>query len=142
MENSTSWWSGMSGGYTGALHVGGMYSVDVTDRAASHISSMVESTRAWAQRPGEVYTLRAASAGPYPNLRGGVSFLSAGDIWKIGESINGIDRYSGTFYRAFGLAYQTEYVGGQLQIKMVEKMMLSGYVIEFGNVPPGNRILR
>ena len=69
-------------------------------------------------------------------------FLNAGEIWKIGESINGVGRYSSSFYRAYGLNYQTEYIGGQLQMKIVEKLMLGGYVLEYGNLPPGNRIFR
>lgn len=85
----------------------------VADTAADYIKGLVESTRAWAQRPGEVYTLRAQRSGEYPNLRtGGTMHLNAGEIWKIGESLNGAARYSGATYRALGVDYQTEFVGG------------------------------
>ncbi len=58
----------------------------VVDKAAGDIAGLVESTRTWAQRPGEVYTLRASAPGLYPDLRtGGTTYLNAGDVWKIGE---------------------------------------------------------
>jgi hypothetical protein len=69
-------------------------------------------------------------------------YLNAGDIWKVGESINGEGRYSSSFYLALGVGYQTEYVGGQLQIKMMEKTFLTRYVLEHGRLPPGNFIFR
>jgi len=115
----------------------------VVDKAADDIAGLVESTRTWAQRPGEVYTLRAGAAGFYPDLRtGSMTFLNAGEIWKIGESVNGSGRYSSSFYNALGIDYQTEYVGGQLQIKIMEKQLLMRYVLEHGRLPPGNRIFR
>jgi hypothetical protein len=114
----------------------------VIDKAAADISRMVESTKTWSQRPGEVYSLRAQRSGVYPNLRGGTVFLNAGEIWKIGQSLNGPGRYPAGVYRSLGLTYNTEYVGGQLQITMVEKLRLAGYVTTHGQLPPGNRILR
>ncbi len=114
----------------------------VIDKAANDIGRMVESTRTWAQRPGEVYTLRATRTGIYPNLRGGTVALVAGDIWKIGQTINPSSRYPAGVYRSLGVSYNTEYVGGQLQILMVEKLRLAGYVTVHGNLPPGNLILR
>lgn len=114
----------------------------VIDKAAKDIGRMIDSTRTWANRPGEVYTLRAARTGIYPNLRGGTVVLEAEDIWKIGQTINVSTRYPAGVYRSLGLTYNTEYVGGQLQILMTEKLRLAGYVTRHGHLPPGNRILR
>ena len=49
-------------------------------------------------RPGYVYHLVARSDGDYPNVRGGMVSLKAGDTWKIGETINGLSRYPGSYY--------------------------------------------
>ena len=128
-----------------ALGVGIVVSVVggvVIDKAAADISRMIESTRKWAQRPGEVYTLRAQRNGAYPDVQGGTVILQAGDIWKIGQSLSGPSRYPAGVYRSLGLTYNTEYVGGQLQITMMEKLRLAGYVTTHGRLPPGNRILR
>ena len=122
---------------------GAVYSMTPVDRAAGHLANMLESSRRWDPRPGEVYTLRARTSGVYSDVRsGGIIRLRAGDVWKIGESIHDSDRYPNAFYRANNVYYQTEFRGGQLQIKMVEKSMLVAYMLEFGTLPPGNRILR
>ena len=53
-----------------------------------------------------------------------------------------MSRYPEGFYNTFGLTYNTEFVGGQLQIRILEKQLLGGYVLEYGRLPPGNRIFR
>jgi RHS repeat-associated protein len=91
---------------------------------------------------GEVYSLRASAAGDYPDVRGGVVTLQAGDVYKYGETTQPDSRYPVKVLEASGLTYQTEYVGSQLMSKVVEKQLIYGYFFENGGLPPGNRIFR
>jgi RHS repeat-associated protein len=91
---------------------------------------------------GVQYSLRASSSGCYPNARGGLNYLSAGDVWKYGETTNPNDRYSGSWLEENGLAFVPEVVGNQMEIKIAEKLKLYGYFFANGNLPPGNMIFR
>ena len=86
----------------------------------------------------EQYSLRATRAGPYPNVRGGTTILAPGDVYKYGQSINGIERYSQSGLRASGLQYITEFTGTQRDALLQEKAKLMQYWNQNGQLPPGN----
>ncbi len=59
----------------------------------SRIYEKVNNTR------GFTYELRETTSGLYPNVRGGVVSLHAGDVWKYGETTKGFGRYPDRFLR-------------------------------------------
>lgn len=93
----------------------------------------------------EQYTLRAFSSGDYPQYIWGLEIvnwihLNAGDIWKIGTTINPENRYPTSYhlYTGQGLYYQTEARGNPEVILLAEKMALLRYMAVHGQLPPGN----
>lgn len=90
----------------------------------------------------EQYSLRAIRTGAYPNVRGGVTQLNAGDVWKYGQTTLPATRYSQPDLARAGLRYQTEFVGAQMQAFIQEKMKIYSYFLENGVLPPGNKIFR
>lgn len=101
-------------------------------------------------RPGIQYSLRASSDGLYPDVRGGVVELKAGDVWKYGEttqlSTDLADlkqyRYSGASLLKSNLDFVVEHVGTQATAKYMEAIKLNGYVMFNGQLPPGNKTTR
>lgn len=93
---------------------------------------------------GFVYELRAKADGLYPNVRGGAVFLKQGEVWKIGETTKGFNRYTSKYLesKGKGLEIHPVYYGTQKQILTQEKLMINAYFINNGHLPPGNRIFR
>ena len=96
---------------------------------------------------GFVYELRANTDGFYPCLNGASTtvYLDAGDIWKIGETTQGNNRYSDNWMQSIGtggVTMQRVYYGNQRQIKIQEKIMIYNYYFTHGHLPPGNKIFR
>lgn len=102
---------------------------------------------------GIQYTLRARADGFYPVYDWGSKgtavsgiWLKKGEIWKIGTTINGVDRYNAPYYNNIGkgLVFVQEYpypfgTAPMDQVLFVEKMKLINYVMSNdGNLPPGN----
>ncbi len=94
--------------------------------------------------PGFQYSLRARKAGYYPNVRGGSTYLNAGDVWKYGETTQGFSRYSDNYLKNTGLGLEMipEHFGSVWEIKLMEKSKIYGYFFTHGTLPPGNRIFR
>nr|WP_319492509.1 hypothetical protein [uncultured Desulfobacter sp.] len=69
-------------------------------------------------------------------LRGGTTYLEAGDVWKYGETTNPENRYTQKWLTANRLDFKPEYAGTQVQIKVVEKVKIYGHVFEKGQLPP------
>jgi hypothetical protein len=69
-----------------------------------------------------------------------VEYLSAGDVWKYGETTR--IRYSDKYLTAAGLIQRDEYYGTQRQIKIMEKYRIYSYFLIWGKLPPGNKIFR
>jgi hypothetical protein len=94
--------------------------------------------------PGAQYSLRATTSGACPcfNCVGGTMNLSAGDVWKYGETTNPSSRYSQSQLNSLGLEQTIEFTGTQLEIKIMEKTKIYGYFIKNGHLPPGNKIFR
>jgi RHS repeat-associated protein len=123
--------------------IGGTAIYVVWDKLADKMAAEIEGVMARAVGPqGEQYSLRASRTGPYPDVRGGVRMLNAGDVWKYGQSINGSGRYSRAYLTSMGLTYTTEFRGSQMQTLIQEKFKLYGYYTEHGRLPPGNSIFR
>jgi hypothetical protein len=91
--------------------------------------------------PGTQYALTAKTSGHYPNVRGGTTYLNAGDVWKYGETTSS-DRYSDKYLRSMGLNFSPQFFGNQMEIKVQEKVMIYGYFFGNGSLPPGNSIFR
>lgn len=91
---------------------------------------------------GVQYSLRAEISGYYPDVKGGIVYLTAGDIWKYGETTNPCDRYPQSWLAAKSLEFVPEMVGSQTEIKISEKLKIYSYFFAKGKLPPGNRIFR
>ena len=95
--------------------------------------------------PGVQYSLRATRDGFYPDIRNGMVFLKAGEVWKYGETTMNPPamRYGGDgWLGARSLKREPEYQGTQKQIKIAEKHKLYNYFLTYGHLPPGNAIFR
>ncbi|RXK86635.1 DUF6443 domain-containing protein [Filimonas effusa] len=96
------------------------------------------------------YTLRAAANGQYPVYTWGIPiptsniYLSKGDVWKIGTTVDPKQRYSQIYLRSTGqgLYYSPEFFGTQDQVLFVEKMKLLNYIHMHNDLPPGNKELK
>jgi hypothetical protein len=92
---------------------------------------------------GHVYALQAATAGLYiDTVNGGQVLLQAGDVWKYGTHYGGSPRYSGTQLSG-GLAgnaltYSPVFTGNNLMLRLGESILLGGYHVGHGRLPPGN----
>ena len=75
-----------------------------------------------AQGPqGFTYALVAKYPGPYPNVRGGTTFLNVGDVWKYGQTTSA-NRYSDVTLEASGLERIDIFPGNQMEIKINVKV--------------------
>ena len=91
------------------------------------------------------YVLKAKVSQEYPNVRGGTTYLKAGDVWKYGETTQypPENRYGGkSALDKMNLTLDVEYIGTQKQIKIEEKRRLYSYFLKNGHLPPGNSIFR
>lgn len=91
---------------------------------------------------GFTYELRATSDGYYKNVRGGTTYLKAGEVWKYGETTIGEKRYTKDFYETGNVKMFPIFFGNQVEILIQEKIMIYGYVFDHGVLPPGNKIFR
>jgi hypothetical protein len=107
------------------------------------------------QQPNGVqYTLRAKTSGVYPvytwgsSVPTGTKYLNAGEIWKIGETIqydpsSGKQwRYLQTYLDAHNVSFVPEYLGPKTDIVFVQQMKLAQYLYSNGYLPPGNKGLK
>ncbi|NAS12904.1 RHS repeat domain-containing protein [Poritiphilus flavus] len=97
---------------------------------------------------GFLYELRATTDGYYPIMTSGSKlptgqvFLKAGEVWKYGETTKGFGRYSGEFLKSGRLSMIPIFFGNAVEIKVQEKIMIYGYALMKGKLPPGNKIFR
>ncbi|MEO9872989.1 DUF6443 domain-containing protein [Ekhidna sp.] len=94
--------------------------------------------------PGFQYSLRATVPGYYPDVRTGVKWLDTGEVWKYGETTQGMTRYSQSYLDGIGagVTMVPEFFGTQVEIKVAEKTKIYGYYFRNGTLPPGNKIFR
>lgn len=110
--------------------------------------------RAWAQLQGLIakattsgpleyqYALVAEVSGMYPDVRNGLAYLNAGDVWKYGTTITPGGRYPLAALGAFSLRMDIQSTGTHYQVLAQEKIQLINYAINNGTLPPGNRIFK
>jgi len=97
---------------------------------------------------GFVYELRATRSGLYPimvhgsNVPIGVTRLNKGEVWKYGETTKGFGRYPAGYLEGLGVKMNPIFFGTTVEIKVQEKIMIYGYTIMNGQLPPGNKIFR
>lgn len=96
-------------------------------------------------------TLRARTSGLYPTYKWGSStpvgttYLNAGDIWKIGETMQ-YDPSTGKQWRylpsqlnGWNVNFVPEFIGNKPQIVIMEGIKLVGYSTAYGDLPAGNK---
>jgi hypothetical protein len=115
------------------------YGPALVDKMNKEISGIM--SRA-AGPPGFQYALKATRSGAYPNVNGGTTMLNVGDVWKYGETTQGFGRYPNSYLNSMGLQMVPQFFGNQMEIKIQEKIMIYGYFMENGSLPPGNSIFR
>ena len=125
---------GIAGGAAAAY----LYSGDYIEKMSREIEGIKERSLG---PQGFQYALTATRSGDYPNVRGGTTYLNAGDVWKYGETTSP-NRYSQNYLNSAGLTMQRQFFGNQMQIKIQEKFMIYGYFFINGTLPPGNSIFR
>jgi hypothetical protein len=86
------------------------------------------------------YALVAKVTGPYPDVRGGLVTLQAGDLWKYGTTVG--NRYPAKALEAFNLQMVEQTWGTGLHVLTAEKIMLIQYATFHGQLPPGNKIFK
>ncbi|BDB55419.1 hypothetical protein GENT5_17240 [Flavobacterium ammoniigenes] len=94
---------------------------------------------------GFTYELRINRTGEYVDVRGNVVHLNAGDVWKYGETSSGMSRYSQSTLNSMvpgGVSMVPIFFGNQVETKVQEKIMIYGYTLMNGSLPPGNKIFR
>jgi len=96
---------------------------------------------------GMTYALIVNQPGTYIDVRGNSVVLNAGDVWKYGETTklteNG--RYSKSDLDVVvsgGVTLVPLFYGSVPEIKVQEKIMITGHYVATGSLPPGNRIFR
>lgn len=105
----------------------------------------VERTKARTEdkTPTEVYELIVNKTGAYVDVRGNIIQLTAGDVWKFGETST--IRYSQPELNNMapgGVTKFTLFHGTKTECRIMEKILIYSYAIFYGEKPPGNRIYR
>ncbi len=102
-----------------------------------------ETRKSWESFPkASVYELRPKVDGYYRKVRGGQVYMTKKDVWKIGETTQGVDRYNVNSYKRKNFDMMPIYYGNKMEILIQEKRMIYGYFFRNGTLPPGNRIFR
>jgi len=115
-----------------------LYTNGIVSKMAREIDRIAEKAKG---PQGFTYALVAKSSGLYPNVRGGTTFLNAGDVWKFGQTTSG-SRYSDNYLNGARLQQINLFPGNQMEIRIQEKIMIYGYFMEHGTLPAGNSIFR
>lgn len=126
----------------GGVVVLGYGTYALADKMAADISRIAEKVN---NTRGFVYELRVNIPGTYLNVRGVPTQMNAGDVWKYGETTKGFGRYSQSTLDNMvpgGVSMVPIFQGNVVEIKIQEKIMIYGYSMMNGHLPPGNRIYR
>ena len=92
---------------------------------------------------GFVYELHPYHTGMYKNVRTGLmEQLGPNDIWKIGQTTHGINRYTKGSYEYDNFQMVPIFWGNTTELLIVEKIYIYSYWQKYGHLPPGNRIFR
>ena len=88
------------------------------------------------------YALVTQSSGLYPDVRNGVRFMNAGEVWKYGTTADPEGRYPRAAMDTLGLQMVEQTMGNRYQVLAQEKIMLIGHALATGDLPPSNRIFK
>ena len=92
---------------------------------------------------GFVYELHPYKTGMYKNYRTGqLEQLGPNDIWKIGQTTHGTNRYQKESYEFKNFQMVPVYWGNTTELLVMEKIYIYSYAFQHGHLPPGNRIFR
>ncbi len=119
-----------------------LYSSKIAEKMSKEIDRILTKT---AGPEGVVYELRVRKSGTYVDVRGNKTTLSAGDIWKYGETTIGQQRYSDDKLESMvpgGVTRTDIFHGNQVEIKVMEKYLIYGHYFNHGTLPPGNKYFR
>lgn len=110
------------------------------DRAWKQLGRLLSKSEAQpAPTPTEFqYALVATRNGAYPDVRNGVTMMTAGEVWKYGTTADPAGRYSATALSNLGLQMIVQTAGNAAQVLTQEKIMLIQYHQATGTLPPGN----
>lgn len=107
------------------------------NRVLKQIGKLIRGNR---NGDGFTYKLVPKVDGDYDNVRTGEKVhLTTEDVWKYGETIQGVNRYSQKSYEKKYFNMIPVYEGNKTQILVAEKWMLLKYYLEHGELPPGNK---
>jgi RHS repeat-associated protein len=132
----------VAGGIAGGAALGAVtgQQLDVT---WTQFSRLLEKAANNTTGPTEIqYALVATVAGPYPDVRGGVTTLNVGDVWKYGTAVDPNGRYPLSSLKGLNLKMIEQTTGTRYQVLVREKIMLIQHAIQNGELPPGNRIFK
>nr|WP_249384163.1 hypothetical protein [Chitinivorax sp. B] len=121
-----------------AMHSAG----EQLDKAWNQLERLVNKANTSTSPSETQYALVARVAGAFPDVRNGVAYLNAGDIWKYGTTSDPAGRYSATALNALGLRMLVQSTGTHYEVLAQEKLRLIEYFIANGTLPPGNRIFK
>jgi RHS repeat-associated protein len=95
------------------------------------------------ENSGFVYELHPYKTGMYKNYRTGqLEQLGPNDVWKIGQTTHGTDRYKKESYEFKNFQMVPIYWGTTTELLIMEKIYLYSYAFQHGHLPPGNRIFK
>lgn len=118
------------------------YGPEILDKMYVEIAKIVQKVN---NNRGTVYVLRVNKTGTYIDVRGNPINLKTGDVWKYGETTQGDKRYTQAQLRNMipgGVHRIDLFPGNVIEIKIQEKIMIYGYAVKYGHLPPGNKIFR
>lgn len=79
----------------------------------------------------------------YKNVRTGLmEQLGPDDIWKIGQTTHGTNRYPKGSYEDKYFKMTPIYYGYTTELLIMEKFHIYSYWQKYGHLPPGNKIFR
>jgi hypothetical protein len=69
-------------------------------------------------------------------------YAQEGEVWNYGTTADLAGRYSGAYLSGLGVSMDVQPTGTASQVLIQEKILLIGYAIASGSLPPGNRIFK
>jgi hypothetical protein len=111
------------------------------ERAYSQLDTLI--SKMISEGPTEFqYALVANASGFYPNVRGGTTFLNAGDVYKYGTTYDLAGRYPMSELIGLNVSIIKQFEGTKSETLVAEKIQLIGYAVSNLRLPPGNRIFK
>jgi len=115
---------------------------EALDRAWGQLGTLIQKASTYVGGQEYQYALVSQRNGLYPDVRGNLVSLKAGEVWKYGTSANPAGRYPAAAMQDLGLNMVIQATGNRYEVLAQEKIMLIGYYTLHGQLPPGNRIFK